>query len=153
MLRVTCMRGAQSAGLVTYNAKARGHVGSRHRVVNGKRTTLSDLLLSKCRAMLNASAIAAPQFFQGHTRFATSSIAALPGCHPHQWSPPRQLPVWMVVDGSWVCERRNVEGYITHNGDLDFFEVHGSARRRCMTLHAVACRYMSLHAQRRPRLF
>ena len=55
------MRGAQSAGLVTYNAKARGHVGSRHRVVNGKRTTLSDLLLSKCRAMLNASAIAAPR--------------------------------------------------------------------------------------------
>ena len=35
MLRVTCMRGAQSAGLVTYVSKAEYKVGQRHRVVNG----------------------------------------------------------------------------------------------------------------------
>ena len=30
----------------------------------------------------------APKLFQGHTRFATSSVSDLPGAHPHQWSPP-----------------------------------------------------------------
>ena len=28
-------------------------------------------------------------------------------------------------DGSWTSATKNVEGYITHNGDLDFYEVHG----------------------------
>ena len=86
MLRVTCMRGAQSAGIVTYTHSSKaGNLGHRYRVVNGKRTDLTTLLIKKCQAALNERAIQAPQFFQGHTRFATSSIAALPGCHPHQY--------------------------------------------------------------------
>lgn len=43
MLRITMVRGAQSAGLVTYERSG----GLRCRVVNGKRTELSDLLLNK----------------------------------------------------------------------------------------------------------
>ena len=125
MLRVTCMRGAQSAGLVTYVAKRSGHVGERHRVVNGKRTDLPTLLLRKCRNMLRGQAIQAPQFFQGHTRFATSSIAALPGCHPHQWCKASTKTVWMYINGEWEGVKRNVESYITHNGDLDFLNLHG----------------------------
>ena len=38
MLRVTMMRGAQSAGLVTYVGAAGEKKGFRRRVVNGKRT-------------------------------------------------------------------------------------------------------------------
>ena len=44
MLRVTMARGAQSAGLVTYDSNASG---TRKRVVNGKRTDLCDLLMKK----------------------------------------------------------------------------------------------------------
>lgn len=90
MLRVTCMRGSQSAGVVTYSHSSKvGNVGHRYRVVNGKRTDLTTLLIKKCQAALKERAIRAPQFFQGHTRFATSSIAALPGCHPHQYESAR----------------------------------------------------------------
>ena len=83
MLRVTMMRGAQSAGLVTYKSGGALPKGIRKRVVNGKRTDLCTLLLNKYSSELEAASISAPQLFQGHTRFATSSIAALPGCHPH----------------------------------------------------------------------
>ena len=124
MLRVTMMRGAQSAGLVTYTANGKG---LRKRVVNGKRTDLCTLLLKQYGAQLQASAISAPQLFQGHTRFATSSIAALPGCHPHQWTPARSCTYWWhdVSSGSYVSQATSVENYITHNGDLDFFEIGG----------------------------
>ena len=91
MLRVTMMRGAQSAGLVTYDAKG---AGTRKRVVNGKRTDFGDLLMAKFGAQVNTGAISAPQLFQGHTRFATSSIANFAGCHPHQWTPPKTVKLW-----------------------------------------------------------
>ena len=65
MLRVTMMRGAQSAGVVTYdqhNGSLRGH---RSRVVNGKRTDLGDLLVSSHHPVqpdyLRACLIACPR--------------------------------------------------------------------------------------------
>ena len=114
-------------------------VGHRHRVVNGKRTDLSDLVIKGCRKMLRPSAIRAtpqrkgipetyfaPKLFQGHTRFATSSVSDLPGAHPHQWSPPATRTHWAIdAAGNYVAEKRNIECFITHNGDLDFFELHG----------------------------
>ena len=42
MLKLTMVRGAQSAGLVTYDDNDKGH---RSRVVNRKRSDLSELLL------------------------------------------------------------------------------------------------------------
>ena len=125
MLRVTMARGAQSAGLVTYDKHG---VGTRKRVVNGKRTDLCDLLMSKFAAQLQKR-LSQPTIFQGHTRFATTSIAQLPGCHPHQWTPPRTEKVWRYDPTTTVgffASRRNVEAFITHNGDLDFFELHGA---------------------------
>lgn len=160
MLQITMMRGAQSAGLVSYApASGGGAVGTRARVVNGKRTDLCEQLLRhrKAKAMLSPSRMKAPLLFQGHTRFATSSISNLngtpppahpptsprtrraghraadaaparppAGCHPHQWCPPQRRPVWTFVHGSaFAATPRNVEGFITHNGDLDFFEING----------------------------
>jgi len=126
-VRVTMMRGAQSAGIVTYVPKGKGAMGIRKRVVNGKRTDLCDLLMAKCGSKLSTSAVSSPQLFQGHTRFATSSIAALPGCHPHQWSPGANYDYWTqdASGGCWSCECVNHETFITHNGDLDFYEWHG----------------------------
>ena len=93
-VRVTMMRGAQSAGVVTYVPKGKGTKGIRKRVVNGKRTDLCDLLMAKFGSQMDTSAVKAPQLFQGHTRFATTSIAAMPGCHPHQYSPPADRNYW-----------------------------------------------------------
>ena len=104
MIRITMMRGAQSAGIATYlrtasaaNTRERlgflSRLGVRSRVVNGKRTDLSALVMRRLAWDLRRAAafhgvrdaIEAPQVFQGHTRFATTSISNLDGCHPHQW--------------------------------------------------------------------
>ena len=34
--------------------------------------------------------------------------------------------VWGIFKGEWVGVQRNVEAYITHNGDLDFLSLHGT---------------------------
>ena len=81
MIKITMMRGAQSAGVVTYqcvdSSSQTNRVGKRFRVVNGKRTVLTDLLLAKCRALLQASAIHAPQV--SHTQSGVSPEGALAG--------------------------------------------------------------------------
>jgi hypothetical protein len=129
MMRVTMMRGAQSAGLVTY-VGTHGSCdckGVRRRVVNGKRTNLCTLLLREYERLLKPSRLTAPQLFQGHTRFATSSIANLAGCHPHQWCQPAVGVVWSCdpLTNNWVRRSTNVEAFISHNGDLDYFRLHG----------------------------
>ena len=135
MLEVTMTRGAQSAGLVTYRQAGGDAQGCRARSVSGKRTDLARLLLSKFsrvierrRPLLGAGLVSAPQLFQGHTRFATTSLTTLGGCHPHQWSPPTKQKHWSWAaggGGGFVATQRTVEGFITHNGDLDFFSLHG----------------------------
>ena len=127
MIKITVMRGAQSAGVVTYSPPAKGCVGGvghRHRVLNGKRSDLADKLLAKSRKQLDPANISStrPQLFQGHTRFATSSISDLPGTHPHQWSKPSFQTYWSLIPedttGSFAIRARpaHIEASITHNG-------------------------------------
>ena len=134
MIKITMMRGAQSAGVVTYVPPVQlqessliprvGGVGHRHRVLNGKRSDLADKLIAKARKQLSPASISShtPQLFQGHTRFATSSISDLPGTHPHQWSKPSHQTYWSLVpegtSGSFAIRARpaHVEAYVTHNG-------------------------------------
>mmetsp|Transcript_4309 Transcript_4309/g.7220 ORF Transcript_4309/g.7220 Transcript_4309/m.7220 type:complete len:1456 (-) Transcript_4309:148-4515(-) len=123
MVEVTMMRGAQSGGVVTFEPTSSGEGGGknanpvikgvRSRVVNAKRTVLSEGVRKKiesdnCGFMsggklkgwndveFNATqdgtsgSVAAKRLvrgFFGHTRFATSSKASMGGTHPHQWSP------------------------------------------------------------------
>lgn len=65
----------------------------------------------------------------GHTRFATSSIASFDGTHPHQWTPPRLYRMYDVnnVKGSDdpPVNMQPMENFITHNGDMDFYELNG----------------------------
>ena len=54
------------------------------------------------------------------------------GCHPHSWTPGRRGAYWewsvesgagaAPRGGGYACRRRHLESYITHNGDLDFFQ-------------------------------
>ncbi len=126
MVEVTMMRGAQSGGVVTFEPSSSGAEGKdanpgirgvRSRVVNAKRTVLSEGVRKKiekdnCGLMggkklkgwndveFNAtqgdssSSVAAKRLvrgFFGHTRFATSSKASMDGTHPHQWTPRQTL--------------------------------------------------------------
>ena len=91
LVEQTMVRGAQSAGVCTYGSDGNG---SRVRVVNGKRTNLAELLLAKCTRQGFLRSLHPQQIIQGHTRFATSSIANMDGTHPHQWMARSTQPVW-----------------------------------------------------------
>lgn len=136
MVRITMMRGAQSGGIVawtTANGK-NGQVerrGIRSRVVNGKRTDLSVRLRKQIEkdvlTFMSRSLKPGIRAFLGHTRFATTSKATFDGTHPHQWTPPRQISTYDLNDTSYCPQpsTRRVETFITHNGDLDFYQVAG----------------------------
>eukprot|EP00900_Chrysochromulina_parva_P025731 jgi/Chrpa1/7792/Chrysochromulina_OHIO_Genome00022035-RA len=130
MMTVTMMRGAQSAGVVTYWSDRGRRIGKRRRVVNGKRTDLATLLLGPehgiSRLWRSPAIEPAPAIYQGHTRFATSSRATIDGCHPHQWSPLAWCRYWRLdssAAGGYKSVLAPVEAYVTHNGDLDFFRL------------------------------
>ena len=126
MVRITMMRGAQSGGVITYVKKgSTGVRGIRSRVVNGKRTDLSELVTKKLGSdQRGASLLDGPRIYAGHTRFATTSKATFDGTHPHQWTPPEAMTVWRRNEqGAWTNKTENVENFICHNGDLDAFEV------------------------------
>ena len=65
----------------------------------------------------------------GHTRFATSSIASFDGTHPHQWTPPRLFKMYDVSNAKGSDDPpvkiQPRENFITHNGDMDFYELNG----------------------------
>ena len=139
MVEVTMLRGAQTGGVVTF-APGRWHSGDmtsmtsmtglRTRVVNKKRTTLSELLRQGLESTERWSFRRLPEFgriYAGHTRFATSSKATFDGTHPHQWSSPQSLD--MYIGWSEGCLKgkvpKNFEIFVTHNGDFDFFDVCG----------------------------
>ena len=128
MVRITMMRGAQSGGVITYVKKGQTSFrGIRSRVVNGKRTNLSELVVAKLDSDLRFVSLPdAPRIFAGHTRFATTSKATFDGTHPHQWSPPEMMRVWRRDQGgAWSSVLESVENFICHNGDLDAFDVAG----------------------------
>ena len=125
MMQTTMLRGAQSAGIVSFAKRrwrAHVYVAKRVRVVNGKRTDLCDLLLPS-----RFSIGSVPTLYSGHTRFATSSRASMEGCHPHSWSPAIWQTEWVYshAKGTYEARHSNVEAFVTHNGDLDFIELNG----------------------------
>jgi hypothetical protein len=149
MVNVTMMRGAQSGGVVTFVPLEKGKgdsapilKGIRSRVVNSKRTDLSKLVRHKIEKDACSSVTGklvgsssnthyyARGFF-GHTRFATSSKSSFEGTHPHQWTPSRPRRIVVQKKTSNTSKKQfevasiPVENYITHNGDLDFFQVNG----------------------------
>ena len=136
MVEITMARGAQCGGVVSYvpvSSSSKGEeddqrVGVRSRVVNGKRTDLSELLLAKFRRdHAFRPAPNSPYFVQGHTRFATSSKVTFNGTHPHQWNSPRLYALWTGFhNGIYRSSQASVENFVTHNGDLDFVKIHGT---------------------------
>eukprot|EP00186_Timspurckia_oligopyrenoides_P003321 CAMPEP_0182449044 /NCGR_PEP_ID=MMETSP1172-20130603/31509_1 /TAXON_ID=708627 /ORGANISM="Timspurckia oligopyrenoides, Strain CCMP3278" /LENGTH=1335 /DNA_ID=CAMNT_0024646139 /DNA_START=350 /DNA_END=4357 /DNA_ORIENTATION=- len=67
------------------------------------------------------------RLFQGHTRFATSSLVRKREAHPHRWVPPKMKTVWEknVIQGGYFTKvSRRVEHFLTHNGDFDFMTLY-----------------------------
>jgi hypothetical protein len=130
MVNVTMMRGAQSGGVVTFSDHGGdgGLIGERSRVVNMKRTDLSKLVRAKVERESGGRKLARTNItrvFAGHTRFATTSKATFDGTHPHQWSPREKRLVYALEQTSPGAIRVDVENFITHNGDFDFYRVNG----------------------------
>lgn len=139
MVYVTMMRGAQSGGVVTFNEdgkrkasglgdKVRALRGCRSRVVNMKRTDLSKLVRAKAERESGGKRMGnqdVTRIFAGHTRFATTSKATFDGTHPHQWSAPQMCRVYSQNQKTPGAESVNVENFITHNGDFDFYQING----------------------------
>jgi hypothetical protein len=110
MIEITMMRGAQTGGVVTWTSsstrdnhaqKNKEPTPVRVRVVNGKRTDLSDLLrkaLNRKVCSRNNKIDPSIRCLLGHTRFATSSKATMDGTHPHQWSPPEKRRIYPLDD-------------------------------------------------------
>ena len=137
MVYVTMMRGAQSGGVVTFDAatpregdKACALRGARSRVVNMKRTDLSKLVRAKAERESGGRKMARQKsltrIIVGHTRFATTSKATFDGTHPHRWSPPQRVRVYAQNQKTPGATNINVENFITHNGDFDFYSVNGN---------------------------
>jgi hypothetical protein len=71
--------------------------------------------------------------FFGHTRFATSSKASMDGTHPHQWCAKRMYRLFPFKSSAASASKKAtiaahsmpVEKYITHNGDFEFYKIHG----------------------------
>lgn len=137
MVNITMMRGAQSGGVVVYHptSSTSSSYGPnnnirrkaiRSRVVNKKRTDLSELLrrrLQRDMPYSKSSMVGCNQqdvgtangvgttptatpantqtdatMFIGHTRFATSSLSTLEGTHPHRWTHPSFRRVYAMDD-------------------------------------------------------
>ncbi|VEP14270.1 conserved membrane hypothetical protein [Hyella patelloides LEGE 07179] len=61
-----------------------------------------------------------------HYRYATSGTAPSElETHWHEWMGARNENVWQFIDREWVCQTKNVNHRITHNGDFDAWELFG----------------------------
>lgn len=134
---VTSGRGGQSGGIATYLPGASGNRGVRVRVRPGRRQIISRQLANalsvrmsvlKATRFLTCSGASAPEgsidyvsVFQGHTRFATSSMPSVGESHPHQWSPGKNVSMWRVdmATGKAVQKSERFDVFVTHNGDFD----------------------------------
>lgn len=156
MVQVTMMRGAQTGGVVTFSnekqilnqKRSTSMIGHRTRCVKTKRGDLSVQIRNSVQPMImpvtsiarmsikvhnayNKKNLWNPndigRFFAGHTRFATSSVADLAGCHPHQWSKPHLYSVYDFSDTNphFKPKKQNVENFISHNGDFEYFNLNG----------------------------
>ncbi|MDJ0634651.1 MAG: hypothetical protein QNJ34_15795 [Xenococcaceae cyanobacterium MO_188.B29] len=127
MGRETEIRGEQAGGgLVMARNQDNQVVFVGKKVVNKKRENLTQSLEA---AFANARKNAV---FSGinpsessivgawHYRFATSgSPPSVLETHWHEWMSARYEMVWEFRGGKWVCQRKNVNHRITHNGDFD----------------------------------
>ena len=128
MGRETEIRGEQAGGglVLAHNQDSQAvFVGKK--VVNRKRENLTNSLeagFAPARKNATFAGIHPPEssiIGAWHYRFATSgSPPTVLETHWHEWMSARAEMVWEYSkDKRWVCQRKNVNHRITHNGDFD----------------------------------
>ncbi len=132
MGRETEIRGEQAGGgLVSARNKANQVVFVGKKILNKKRGNLTKSLESAFAPVRRKAILEGKKPLESvvmgmwHYRYATSSPPAILETHWHEWMPARQAAVWQVENDQWVCESKNVNHRITHNGDFDAWMIFG----------------------------
>ncbi len=134
MGRETEIRGEQAGGgLVVARDRDNQLVFVGKKVVNKKRDNLTDSLeaafVSERRRAESTGIKPESSLVTGvwHYRFGTSGPPAVAETHWHEWMSARSEDVWQFINGKWVCQSRNVNHRITHNGDFDAWTIFGES--------------------------
>ena len=130
MGRETEVRGEQAGGGLVMGKQGDSTVFVGNKIVNQKRSNLTESL-ETAFARERERAIAAgvePMEYSTvgvwHYRYATSGTAPSKlETHWHQWMNAREEKVWQFTGREWICETKNVNHRITHNGDFDSWQI------------------------------
>ncbi|MDJ0589525.1 MAG: hypothetical protein QNJ72_05940 [Pleurocapsa sp. MO_226.B13] len=132
MGRETEIRGEQAGGgLVIAKDRSDRLVFVGEKIVNRKRDNLTNSLetaFNSVRRKAQNSGIAPLEMTTTgvwHYRFGTSGPPAVIETHWHEWMSARTEKVWDFIEGQWVCQEKNVNHRITHNGDFDAWTLYG----------------------------
>jgi hypothetical protein len=128
----TEIRGEQAGGgLVIAQTTDQQFVFVGEKVVNRKRDNLTNSLEKafapvRRKSQTNGiSACATTTTGVWHYRFGTSGPPAIIETHWHEWMSARNERVWEFTEDKWVCQNKNVNHRITHNGDFDAWTLYG----------------------------
>jgi hypothetical protein len=125
----TEIRGEQAGGgLVLGRNKDNQIVFVGKKIVNQKRSNLTKSLeaaFAPARHKAKIAGVKPANSIIGawHYRFGTSCPPSVLETHWHEWMPARFTSVWQIENGQWVCQRKNVNHRITHNGDFDAWKI------------------------------
>jgi hypothetical protein len=103
------------------------------KIVNKKRDNLTNSLETAFAAERRKSSLTGIAPLESsvmgvwHYRFGTSGPPAVEETHWHEWMSARTEKVWQFSEGKWVCQKRNVNHRITHNGDFDAWTIFGKS--------------------------
>ena len=130
MGRETEVRGEQAGGGLVIAQQDSHPVFVGKKIVNQKRCNLTKSLEAKfatARKKALASGIKPlPSSITGvwHYRYATSGTAPSElETHWHEWMGARKEEVYRFTGKEWICETKNVQHRITHNGDFDSWQI------------------------------
>lgn len=133
MGRETEIRGEQAGGgLVLAENSHQQIVFVGEKIVNKKRDNLTISLEKAFARQRKKSQGAKLQPLEHsvtgvwHYRFGTSGPPTVAGTHWHEWVGTRQVNVWQFIEGQWICQPKNVNHRITHNGDFDSWKLFGT---------------------------
>ncbi len=134
MGRETEIRGEQAGGgLVIARDKSEQIVFVGEKIVNRKRGNLTNSLETAFASVRRKSqgngtnALEMSTVGMWHYRFGTSGPPAVIETHWHEWMSARTETVWEFQEGQWVCQSKNVNHRITHNGDFDAWTLYGES--------------------------
>ncbi|MDJ0568995.1 MAG: hypothetical protein QNJ53_08090 [Pleurocapsa sp. MO_192.B19] len=133
MARETEIRGEQAGGgLVIAQDRDEEIVFVGEKIVNRKRDNLTNSLEEAFASVRNKSQRSGISPLNlsttgvWHYRFGTSGPPAVLETHWHEWMSARYERVWQFDEGQWVCQSKNVNHRITHNGDFDGWQLYGN---------------------------